>query len=196
MKTGIVFAGVGGQGVLTASSIIGIAALKSGNNVVMSEVHGMAQRGGIVVTEMNIGNAKSPLVGDGEADIIVGFEPAEAYRILHKAHKGSDVIVNTEPIVPITVSLGTGKYPDVNEILSSMQGLNVYPLEATEIARELGNVITMNIVMVGALTSLPSFPIEEKYVRMAIEERFPPQYRDINLKAFEEGKNAVKRLLK
>ena len=196
MKTGIVFAGVGGQGVLTASSIIGIAALKAGINVVMSEVHGMAQRGGIVVTEMNIGNAKSPLVGDGEADIIVGFEPAEAYRTLHKVHEESDIIVNIEPIVPITVSLGASKYPDVKELLANMQGLNVYPLEATEIARKLGNVITMNIVMVGALTSLPSFPIEEKYVKMAIEERFPPRYRDINLRAFEEGRNAVKNLLK
>ncbi len=194
MKTGIVFAGVGGQGVLTASSIIGIAALKSGINVVMSEVHGMAQRGGIVVTEMNIGDAQSPLVGDGEADIIVGFEPVEAYRILHKAHKGSDVIVNTEPIVPITVSLGSEKYPNVDNLIASMEGVNVYPLEATEIARKIGNVITMNIVIVGALSSLPSFPIEEKYVRMAIEERFPPKYRDINLHAFEEGKKATGKL--
>ena len=194
MKTGIVFAGVGGQGVLTASSIIGIAALKSGINVVMSEVHGMAQRGGIVVTEMNIGDAQSPLVGDGEADIIVGFEPVEAYRILHKAHKGSDVIVNTEPIVPITVSLGSEKYPNVDNLIASMEGVNVYPLEATEIARKIGNVITMNIVIVGALSSLPSFPIEEKYVRMAIEERFPPKYRDINLRAFEEGKKATGKL--
>ncbi len=195
MKTSIVFAGVGGQGVLTASSIIGIASLKAGMNVVMSEVHGMAQRGGVVVTEMNIGDARSPLVGDGEADIIVGFEPVEAYRILHKAHRGSDVIVNTEPIVPITASLGNAKYPSVDELLKNMNGLNVYPLNATQIARDVGNVITMNIVMIGALTSLPSFPLEEKYVRMAIEERFPPKYREINIRAFEQGMKEIKGLL-
>ncbi len=195
MKTSIVFAGVGGQGVLTASSIIGIAALKAGMNVVMSEVHGMAQRGGVVVTEMNIGDAKSPLVGDGEADIIVGFEPVEAYRVLHKAHKGSDVIVNTEPIVPITASLGNARYPSVDELLKNMNGLNVYPLNATQIAREIGNVITMNIVMIGALASLSSFPIEEKYVRMAIEERIPSKYRDMNIRAFERGMREIKNIL-
>jgi len=193
MKTGIVFAGVGGQGVLTASSIIGVAALKAGVNVTMSEVHGMAQRGGIVVTEMNIGDAHSTLVGDGEADIVVGFEPVEAYRVLHKAHEGSYVVVNTEPIVPITASLGKANYPDVNEVLSAMKNLNVYTLEATEIARSLGNVITMNIVMLGALAAVPEFPIAREYVIEAIKEKFPPKYHEINIKAFELGEQAMRK---
>ncbi len=193
MKTGIVFAGVGGQGVLTASSIVGIAALKAGVNVTMSEVHGMAQRGGIVVTEMNIGEARSTLVGDGEADIIVGFEPVEAYRVLHKAHPGSYVVVNTEPIVPISASLGDAKYPDVDELLANMQGLNVITLEATDIARSLGNVIVTNIVMLGALAAVPAFPIGKEYMIEAIKSRFPPRHHEINLKAFEMGYEAAKR---
>jgi len=192
MKTGIVFAGVGGQGVLTASTIVGIAALKAGINVTMSEVHGMAQRGGIVVTEMNIGEARSTLVGDGEADIIVGFEPVEAYRVLHKAHPGSYVVVNTEPIVPISASLGDAKYPDVEELLAAMEGLNLRTLEATEIARKLGNVIVTNIVMLGALSAVPAFPIEKEYMIEAIKSRFPPRHHEINLRAFELGYEAVK----
>ena len=192
MKTGIVFAGVGGQGVLTASSILGIAALKSGVNVIMSEVHGMAQRGGVVVTEMNIGDARSPLVGNGEADFIVGFEPVEAYRILHKARKGAHVIVNTEPIVPITASLGTAKYPNVEDLIARMKNVKVHPLEATQIAREVGNVITANIVMLGALSAVPEFPVDKESIIEAIKERFPPRHHEINLRAFEEGARAVK----
>ncbi len=192
MKTGIVFAGVGGQGVLTASSILGVASLKAGLNVVMSEVHGMAQRGGVVVTEMNIGDAHSPLVGRGEADIIVGFEPVEAYRVLGKAHPGTHVVVNVEPIVPISASLGNAQYPEVQMLLAKMHGLNVYPLEATQIARDLGNVITANIVMLGALSAIPGFPVPADKIKEAIMEKFPKSVHDINLRAFEKGAEAVR----
>ncbi len=191
MNTSMIFAGVGGQGVLTASSIVGKAALLSGINVVMSEVHGMAQRGGIVVTEMKIGEAKSPLIGKGEADIIVGFEPVEAYRALPKAHKGSYVIVNTEPIIPITASLGDSSYPEVNELLENMKGLNVIPIEATELARKAGDSITTNIVMLGALVKLPIFPIEKEKIKEAIKQSINPRYHELNFKAFEMGYEAV-----
>ncbi len=191
MNTSMIFAGVGGQGVLTASSIVGKAALLSGINVVMSEVHGMAQRGGIVVTEMKIGEAKSPLIGKGEANIIVGFEPVEAYRALPKAHKGSYVIVNTEPIIPITASLGDSSYPEVNELLENMKGLNVIPIEATELARKAGDSITTNIVMLGALVKLPIFPIEKEKIKEAIKQSINPRYHELNFKAFEMGYEAV-----
>ncbi len=189
---GIVFAGVGGQGVLTASSIVGKAALLSGMNVVMSEVHGMAQRGGVVVTEMKLGEAKSPLIGLGEADIVVGFEPVEAYRVLHKAHPDSYVIVNTEPIVPITASLGESKYPNVDKLLDNMKGLNVLPLEATEFARKAGDSIATNIVMLGALSKLPVFPIKKDVLIEAIKATINPRFHEMNLKAFEMGYEAVK----
>ncbi len=187
----IIFAGVGGQGVLTASSIVGKAALLSDMNVVMSEVHGMAQRGGVVVTEMKIGNAKSPLIGLGEADIIVGFEPVEAYRVLHKAHRDAYVIVNTEPIVPITASLGDSEYPDVGELLKNMQGLKVLPLEATEIARRAGGSIATNIVMLGALSKIPIFPIKRETIEEAIRQTISPRFHDMNLKAFDMGYKAI-----
>ncbi len=191
MKTSIIFAGVGGQGVLTASSIVGKAALLSGMNVVMSEVHGMAQRGGIVVTEMKIGEAKSPLIGMGEADIVVGFEPVEAYRALGKVHPGAYVIVNTEPIIPITASLGDSSYPEVEEILANMEGLKVIPLEATELARKAGDSITTNIVMLGVLTRIPVFPIEKEKIIEAIKQSINQRYHELNFKAFELGYEAV-----
>jgi indolepyruvate ferredoxin oxidoreductase beta subunit len=187
----LIFAGVGGQGVLTASSIVGKAALLSNMNVVMSEVHGMAQRGGVVVTEMKIGDAKSPLIGVGEADIIIGFEPVEAYRVLEKAHRDAYVIVNTEPIVPITASLGDSEYPEVNELLENMQGLKVLPLEATELARRAGNSITTNIVMLGALSKIPIFPIEKNVLIEAIKQTINPRFHEINLRAFEMGYDAL-----
>ncbi len=189
---GIVFAGVGGQGVLTASSIVGKAALLSGMNVVMSEVHGMAQRGGVVVTEMKIGEAKSPLIGKGEADIIVGFEPVEAYRVLHKAYKDTYVIVNTEPIVPITASLGDSTYPHVDELLENMQGLNVLPLQATELARRAGGSIATNIVMLGALSRIPIFPIEKGVLEEAIKQTINRRFHEMNLMAFQMGYKAIK----
>ncbi len=192
MTTSIIFAGVGGQGVLTASSIVGKAALLSGINVVMSEVHGMAQRGGIVVTEMKIGDAKSPLIGRGEADIVVGFEPVEAYRALSKVHEGSYVIVNTEPIIPITASLGDSPYPEVSKLLENMKGLNVIPIEATEIARRAGDSITTNIVMLGALAKLPIFPLEKEKIKEAIRQSISPRYHELNFKAFEMGYEAAK----
>ncbi len=191
MSTNIVFAGVGGQGVLTASSIVGKAALLSGMNVVMSEVHGMAQRGGIVVTEMKIGDAKSPLVGKGEADIIVGFEPVEAYRVLWKAHPGAYVVVNTEPIIPITASLGNAEYPDVSKLIENMENLKVYPLEATELARKAGDSITTNIVILGALSKLPVFPLKRETLKEAIKESINPKYHELNFRAFELGFEAI-----
>lgn len=190
-STNIIFAGVGGQGVLTASSIVGKAALLSNMNVVMSEVHGMAQRGGVVVTEMKIGEAKSPLIGRGEADLIVAFEPVEAYRVLEKAHPGAYVIVNTEPIVPITASLGESKYPDVDELLKGMQNLNVLPLEATELARKAGNSIATNIVMLGALSKIPIFPIKKDVLIEAIKGTISPRFHEMNLRAFEMGYEAL-----
>lgn len=191
MKVGIVYAGVGGQGVLTASSIVGKAALLSGLNVVMSEVHGMAQRGGIVVTEMKIGReVKSPLLGSGEADIVVGFEPVEAYRILHKAHPGSYVVVNTEPIIPTTVSIQGERYPEVKEIIEKMKDLKVISLEATELARQAGDAIATNIVMLGALAKIPVFPIKKETLIEALKSTINPRYHEMNLKAFELGYNA------
>lgn len=103
--------GVGGQGTIKASTIIGEAAMKKGLNVVMSEVHGMAQRGGTVVTEFKIGEAHSPLIEEGAADLMIAFEPTEALRALNKINQESFVIVNSSPIVPFTVSLGISEYP-------------------------------------------------------------------------------------
>ena len=113
--------GVGGQGTIKASTIIGEAAMKKGLNVVMSEVHGIAQRGGTVVTELKIGEARSPLTEEGAADLLIAFEPAEALRSLNKVGRDSFVIVNSSPIVPFTVSLGISEYPELSSVFEELK---------------------------------------------------------------------------
>ncbi len=193
---GIVYAGVGGQGVLTASSIVGEAAIRRGLNVVMSEIHGMAQRGGSVVAEMRIGNARSSIVPEGEADVILGFEPVEAYRVAHKGGENTTVIMSTDPIIPFTVSVGKETYPPVEELIGALQEkFRVVTLSAVGLARRAGNLLTANVVMVGALTALPGFPIDREEMMEAVKVRVPPRFVEVNLKAFELGYEEVSRCL-
>ncbi|MDY7037586.1 MAG: 2-oxoacid:acceptor oxidoreductase family protein [Thermodesulfobacteriota bacterium] len=112
-----VFVGVGGQGNLMASRLLGEASLAMGIPAVVSEIHGMAQRGGVVESTVLIGNATSPIVSDGEADVLIGFEPLETIRDLKKCNRKTLVITNTQPLPPFTVSLGQGQYPPVEKML-------------------------------------------------------------------------------
>ena len=112
-----VFVGVGGQGNLLASRLLGEAALSTGIPAVVSEIHGMAQRGGVVESAVLLGNVSSPIVSNGEADVLIGFEPLETARTLAKCNKTTLVITNTHPLPPFTVSVGQGKYPPVDEVL-------------------------------------------------------------------------------
>ena len=109
-----VFVGVGGQGNLLASNLLGQAALSMGIPVVVSEIHGMAQRGGVVESAVLLGGAVSPIVSNGEADVLVSFEPLETLRILTKCNKKTLVITNAQPLPPFTVAVGQGKYPPVD----------------------------------------------------------------------------------
>ena len=149
-----VFVGVGGQGNLLASRLLGEAALSIGVHVVVSEIHGMAQRGGVVESAVLMGDVTSPIVSDGEADVLIGFEPLETMRTLAKCNRKSFVITNTNPLPPFTVSVGQGRYPPVDEILNLIYTKidNVIAVKGNELAEEAGNPLSLNMVMLGALT--------------------------------------------
>lgn len=187
--------GVGGQGIIKASTIIGEAAMKKGLNVVMSEVHGMAQRGGTVVTELKIGEAYSPLIEEGAADLMIAFEPAEVLRALNKISQESFVIVNSSPIVPFTVSLGISEYPELSSVFEELKVKikNLLIINADKIAKEAGSIISENMVLLGAAVATTNFPIEKDLVIQSMKENLPTKSIETNLKAFEMGFEEVKK---
>ncbi len=156
----ILFSGVGGQGILLASEITAYSLLAAGFDAKKSEVHGMAQRGGSVTAQLRYGKkVYSPLIEPGSADILVAFELMESTRYLPYLHEGSKVVVNTQKILPPAVATGQATYPENIEGLMRDQGIVVVPVNALEIAKEVGEVKTVNVVMVGAMSAfLPIDP--------------------------------------
>jgi len=181
--------GVGGQGVVRTSIIIGLACVKKGVNVVMSEIHGMAQRGGSVPAEMKIGDAYSPIIEKGGADLLISFEPAESLRTMSKLSKDTVAVINTQPIIPVTVALGTSVYLDpkmyIDELRSKLK--RVVVLDAESMAREAGNILALNMVMLGASSATPGFPVEKEFLVAAMKENLPAKAIDANLRAFDMG---------
>jgi indolepyruvate ferredoxin oxidoreductase beta subunit len=183
----ILFSGVGGQGILLASEVTVLTLLAAGYDAKKSEVHGMAQRGGSVTAQLRYGKkVYSPLIDPGGADIQMAFEMMEAVRYLPYLHKGSKVIVNTQKILPPSVATGQALYPE--KILDHLieRDISVVPVDAFDIAREVGEGRTANVVMVGALsTFLPVDPAKfEEVIRTIVPEKFC----DVNLRAFEAGR--------
>ena len=194
-RTNLEIVGVGGQGILTSSQVIGKAALEKGMDVYMSEVHGMAQRGGVVWTTVKIGEkVYSPLIGSGEADALLSFEPIEVYRALEKASKDTWIITNISPIVPFTVSVGKEEYPDVDEMFADLEERSdkLLKIDAEKLAKEAGAAITQNIVMIGALTATDVLPVSKEEIIASIERQVPEKFVDINKKAFELGYEEAK----
>lgn len=182
----IMIAGVGGQGTLLTSRVLGAAAVKAGYDVKVSEVHGMAQRGGSVITYVKIGSSiNSPVIEKGEADILLCFEKLEALRWMDYAKKDGTIIVNAQRIDPMPVIIGKEKYP--NDILSKLElrGSDVYIIDALKSAENLGNIKALNIVMVGFLAQKTDIQKEIWYE--AIRETVKEKFIDLNLKAFDEG---------
>jgi indolepyruvate ferredoxin oxidoreductase, beta subunit len=181
--------GVGGQGTLIATALIGQAALLAGINANLSEIHGMAQRGGIVESAVTLGDLKDPMVSKGEADILLGFEPAETLRAAARCNSETVVITNTRPLPPFTVSTGREEYPDLAPALGKL-GRRVgklVQLDADGLARKAGNIVTLNIVMLGALARHGGLPMTEEHIRQAIRKNTKSRFLDMNLKAFELG---------
>ena len=187
MEKNIMIVGVGGQGTLLTSRIIGKAAMELGYDVKISEVHGMAQRGGSVVTFVRFGESVcEPVVEEGQADVIIAFERLEALRYAHFLKKDGVLIVNDCRIDPMTVVIGAKKYPE--NILSDLSlEHKVYSIDAQSIALELGNSKVLNSVVLGFAASFIGF--DEGAWLSTIESTVPPKTIDINKKAFSLGYN-------
>ena len=185
--TNIMIVGVGGQGTLLASRILGNAVIRQGHDVKVSEVHGMSQRGGSVVTYVKFGEkVHSPIIDRGEADIILAFELLEAYRALPWLKKGGKIIVNDQRINPMPVITGAAKYPE--KILDKLkEEVDLTALDALSLALEAGNAKAANVVLIGVMAKNTSIPYEEwvETVRTSV----PPKFVDVNLKAFDLGYN-------
>lgn len=181
---------MGGQGILFLSEVLGEAALKDGLNVRVAEIHGMAQRGGSVTCHVRIGNdVHSPTVLEGSADLIVGFEPLEVLRLLKYANPETLVVLNKTPIVPPSTYLGV-KYPAMDRILKEISRASgrVMVIDAMEVAVRSGSPATQNSAILGFIASLNSIPIKPETLKKAIGDRSPSKYIDVNLRAFELGR--------
>lgn len=189
----MIVAGVGGQGVLLFAEILGDAAVQDGFNVRVSEIHGMAQRGGAVISDVRIGEkALAPTILEGTADVIVGMEPMETLRNIKYASDKTLVLLNTAIIKPSAISQNA-VYPPLETILEKIRLFtkNTFTIEATDIARTLGSIAVQNIVMLGALAATGKLPVKLETIKNSIRAAVSAKYVEINLKAFEAGYNKI-----
>lgn len=195
MKTQrIVNVGVGGQGNLLASNLLGMAALDAGLPVVVSEIHGMAQRGGVVESAVIIGGPKSPIVSMGEADILMSFEPVEALRLLGKCNRDTLVITNARPLPPFTVAIGAADYPAVDKSVETLKKKvnRVVSFDGQALAEEAKNPLSLNMVMLGGLFAVGDLEVPVKSIKKMIRQNTKERFVESNLKAFDLGFKAAK----
>ena len=185
----IMIVGVGGQGTLLASRILGNAVISEGYDVKVSEVHGMSQRGGSVVTYVRYGEkVNSPIIDKGGADIILAFEELEALRALPFLKKDGKIIVNTQNIDPMPVITGAAAYPE--HIIDSLKaaGADVTAVDALDLAIKAGNMKSVNVVLIGVMAKNTAIP--ENVWKDTIKSTVPEKFLEANLKAFELGYNS------
>lgn len=195
----VLISGVGGQGVILMSELLGNSAVRDGLKVRGSEVLGMAVRGGSVFSSIRMGSdVYGPLPPLGKCDILVTMEPSEALRNVTFLSKSSVVILNTSIVIPFTVTLGQSKYPSLEAILEKLRKVSskIIKLDATQLAREAGNLQTTNIVLLGALFGTGRLPIKIETAKEAIEERLPAKVVPVNFKAFDLGYETCQKALK
>ncbi len=195
----ILITGVGGQGVILMSELLGKAAVTDNLRVRGSEILGMAVRGGSVTSAIRIGeDVHGPLIPLGKCDILIGMEPSEALRNIAYLTKSSLVIVNTAVTIPFTVSVGESKYPSLEEMLEKLNKASgkVIQLDAAQIAQAAGSLLTTNIVMLGALFGTDQLPIKIATIKESIQERFSAKVAPVNLKAFDLGYEACRQAVK
>ena len=188
MTRNIMIVGVGGQGTLLASRILGNTVIGEGYDVKVSEVHGMSQRGGSVVTYVRYGEkVHSPIIDKGEADIILAFEELEAYRALPYLKKGGKILVNRQKMDPMPVITGAMQYPEaIEEKISAIADATF--INALDLAREAGTIKAVNVVLIGLMAKASDIPYE-KWVE-SIKTTVPPKFLSVNLKAFDLGYNS------
>lgn len=187
----IYICGVGGQGIIKTSTIIGEAAMNQGLDVVMSEIHGMSQRGGSVSTELKIGGYNSSIIPNNGADMLLSFEPIETIRGLAKVNSDTKIVFNTHPIIP---SSSDKKYPSVDNITNVLKEnfKHILPIEGTKLAIKAGNALSLNMVLLGAVTADDKFPLTKESVVDAMKNNLKPKFHEMNLKAIESGYKSIK----
>lgn len=185
----IVIMAVGGQGNLLISKILGGAAIKAGVPVQISEVHGMAQRGGVVECDVLLGDVSSSTISDGEADILLAFEPLEAVRAMKKCNQETMVISNMTAVLPFTVTSGKAEYPDIEKmmVLIKSKVKEVVKVDAASLAEKAGAAMSLNMVMLGVLSQKGQLPLSADILRETIKNKGKVSFREINLRAFNMG---------
>ena len=182
--------GVGGQGSLLASKMLGHVAMQAGYDVKVSEVHGMSQRGGSVVTYVKYSDQTvwSPVINEGEADVIISFEMLEAARWVSYLKKDGAIVVNSQEIAPMPVITGAAVYPENIAAKLEGLGLNLKVIDALQLAEEAGSAKAVNVVLMGAVSRVMDFP--EEMWQKAIDECVPPKFLEINRRAFALGRQS------
>ena len=195
----IIIGGVGGQGNVLASQILGEMLVSQGYVITIGETYGASQRGGTVMSHLRISakNQFSPLIPEGQCDLLVALEPVEGLRIL--AYYGNPrvmTLLNTRPIHPMDVISGDATYPEVSEVVAKIKELSrrVWTLNATEVALEMGDPIFSNIIMLGALCATEVLPIHRQGFELVITDLLPSRTLDENMKAFDQGREVVQEI--
>jgi len=191
----LLLAGVGGQGILTIARAIGDAALTAGREVVVGQLHGMAQRGGSVEATVLIGLGRSSFIADGAADAVLALEPLEALRALPKMSAATTVVVNLGRVVPYTLAQQGREYPDLDRILAEIRAVapELITVDGSALAQAAGVARSLNIVMLGALAGLEILPLAGDALWEAVARRLPAGHLETNRRAFAGGREAVKR---
>jgi indolepyruvate ferredoxin oxidoreductase beta subunit len=193
----LIITGVGGQGNVLSSQLIGQALVGKGYFVTIGETYGASQRGGSVMSHIRVSSKKqlSPLIPRGKADIVIGLEPVEALRVMTVYGNSQTVVIsNTRPVYPVDVTSGNEKYPEEEEIRDALKGLSrkVYYVPATEKAIEMGSPILGNMIMMGALLELNLLPLSSAEFQKTLGKNFKEARLETNLRALEEGKRTVR----
>jgi indolepyruvate ferredoxin oxidoreductase beta subunit len=195
----VIIGGVGGQGNVVASQILGQTLVDKGYVITIGETYGASQRGGAVMSHLRV-SAKSPwspLIPEGQCDLLVSLEPVEGLRVLGLyGNPGVIILTNTRPIFPMDVISGEASYPELSQVMARMKQLSnaVWVVRATEIALEMGDAIHSNMVMLGALSTLGVLPMDRKAFQMTVSAMLPSHRLTDNLEAFDRGVAAVERL--
>jgi indolepyruvate ferredoxin oxidoreductase beta subunit len=184
----IIMVGIGGQGTILASNILGEACLIEERSVRGAETHGMAQRGGSVESHIRIDGRFGPLIAPGTADILIGFDLLEGLRYSHYLKEGGEMVLNRRMVIPTSVFVQGLAMPNEEEIIARLSERDLCLLDADAIARDAGSALSVNVVMLGAAS--PYIPLEEKSLVTAVQRLVPPNTVAINTRAFEMGRAA------
>lgn len=193
----VIIGGVGGQGNVLASQILGQMLVTRGYVITIGETYGASQRGGAVMSHLRLSEKDqfSPLIPEGRCDLLVSLEPVEALRILDPyGHPGVMTLINTRPIFPMDVISGNAAYPEISKVIAKIQALSkkTWSINATEIALDMGDPIFSNMAMLGALCATNTLPIDRQGFEATIKELLPSHKLSENLQAFDKGLEAVK----